>query len=200
MISCGNFFIVKNKILAIIVLMFFAYLISLCSTSDPFVGKSLLNSFGVVPIISYLLLGPMIDIKNTIVLFGNYKKSFVVALIALIFITIFIVCFVYTALILYIKISNNLGNYLAPQMQKYILWFVPILFSIGLVMCFNNHIHYKFKFSDLILLLPILIATNRNNFYNSSKSKTNNEKTSQSKDSNQDIEITKSICLSMLRY
>lgn len=196
MISCGNFFIVENKILAIIVLMFFAYLISLCSTFDPFVGKSLLNSFGVVPIISYPLLGPMIDIKNTIVLFGNYKKSFVVTLISL----IFIVCFVYTALILYIKISNNLGNYLAPQMQKYILWFVPILFSIGLVMCFNNHIHYKFKFSDLILLLPILIVTNRNNFYNSSKSKTNNEKTNQSKDSNQDIEITKSICLSMLRY
>lgn len=196
MISCGNFFIVENKISAIIVLMFFAYLISLCSTSNPFVGKSLLNSFGVVPIISYLLLGPMIDIKNTIVLFFNYKKSFVVTLILL----IFIVCFVYTALILYIKISNNLGNYLAPQMQKYILWYVPILFSIGLVMCFNNHIHYKFKFSDLILLLPILIATNRNNFYNSSKSKTNNEKTSQSKDSNQDIEITKSICLSMLHY
>lgn len=172
MIACGNFFIVENEILAIIVLMFFAYLISLCSTSDPFVGKSLLNSFGVVPIISYLLLGPMIDIKNIIVLFGNYKKSLVVTLIS----SIFIVYFVYTALILYIKISNNLGNYLAPQMQKYILWFVPILFSIGLVMCFNNHIHYKFKFSDLILLLPILIATNRNNFYNSSKSKTNNEK------------------------
>ena len=136
MISCGNFFIVENKILSILVLMFFAYLISPCSTSDPFVGKSLLNFFGVVPIISYLLLGPMIDIKNTIVLFCNYKKSFVVTLISL----IFIVCFVYAALILYIKISNNLGNYLAPQMQKYILWSVPILFSIGLVMCFNNHI------------------------------------------------------------
>ena len=136
MISCGNFFIVENKILAILVLMFFAYLISPCSTSDPFVGKSLLNFFGVVPIISYLLLGPMIDIKNTIVLFCNYKKSFVITLISL----IFIVCFVYAALILYIKISNNLGNYLAPQMQKYILWSVPILFSIGLLMCFNNHI------------------------------------------------------------
>lgn len=31
------------------------------------------------------LLGPMIEIKNTIVLFGNYKKSFVVTLISLIF-------------------------------------------------------------------------------------------------------------------
>ena len=85
MIACGNFFIVENKISAIIVLIFFAYLISLCSTSDSFVGKSLLNSFGVVPIISYLLLVPMTDIKNTIVLFDNYKKSFVVTLISLIF-------------------------------------------------------------------------------------------------------------------
>ena len=85
MIACGNFFIFENKILAIIVLMFFAYLISLCSTSDSFIGKSLLNSFGVVPIISYLLLVPMTDIKNTIVLFDNYKKSFVVTLISLIF-------------------------------------------------------------------------------------------------------------------
>lgn len=82
----------ENKILAIITLMFFAYLISLCSTSDSFVGKSLLNLFGTAPIMGYLLLGPMIDIKNTIVLFGNYKKSFVVTLISLIFITIFVVC------------------------------------------------------------------------------------------------------------
>ena len=82
----------ENKVLAIITLMLFAYLISLCSTSDSFVGKSLLNSFGIAPIMGYLLLGPMIDIKNTIVLFGNYKKSFVVTLISLIFITIFVVC------------------------------------------------------------------------------------------------------------
>lgn len=82
----------ENRILAILVLMLFAYLISLCSTSDSFVGKSLLNSFGITPIMAYLLLGPMIDIKNTIVLFGNYKKSFVITLILLIFITIFISC------------------------------------------------------------------------------------------------------------
>ena len=78
------------QVLAIVVLMLFAYLISLCSTSDSFVGKSLLSSFGKVSIIAYLLLGPMIDIKNTVVLAGNYKKSFVITLISLIFIIIFI--------------------------------------------------------------------------------------------------------------
>ena len=80
----------NNQVLSIAVLMLFAYLISLCSTSDSFVGKSLLSTFSTTSIMAYLLLGPMIDIKNTIVLFGNYKKSFVITLISLIFIVIFI--------------------------------------------------------------------------------------------------------------
>ena len=80
----------NNKVLSIIVLILFAYLISLCSTSDSFVGKSLLNIFPKNAIIGYLLLGPMIDIKNTIVLIGNYKKKFVFMLILLIFIMVFI--------------------------------------------------------------------------------------------------------------
>ena len=79
-----------NQVLSIFVLMMFAYLISLCSTSDSFIGKSLLSSFSKTSIIAYLLLGPMIDIKNTFVLLGNYKKSFVATLITLIFIIIFI--------------------------------------------------------------------------------------------------------------
>ncbi|MBR6133582.1 MAG: permease [Bacilli bacterium] len=78
------------QVLAIVVLMLFAYLISLCSTSDSFVGKSLLVSFGNSSVLAYLLLGPMIDIKNTFVLLGNYKKNFVISLISLIFIVIFI--------------------------------------------------------------------------------------------------------------
>lgn len=82
----------NNKILSIIVLMVFAYLISLCSTSDSFVGKSLLSTFGRTSILAYLLLGPMIDIKNTIVLLGNYKSKFVYTLISLIFSIIFILC------------------------------------------------------------------------------------------------------------
>ena len=79
-----------NEILSIFVLMLFAYLISLCSTSDSFVGKSLLPLFSKGSILAYLLLGPMIDIKNTFVLLGNYKKKFVFTLISLIFIVVFI--------------------------------------------------------------------------------------------------------------
>lgn len=79
-----------NQAIAIIALMLFAYLISLCSTSDSFVGKSLMASFPESAIIGYLLLGPMIDIKNTVVLLGNYNKKFVATLIGLIIAIIFI--------------------------------------------------------------------------------------------------------------
>lgn len=80
----------NNQILSIITLMIFAYLISLCSTSDSFVGKSLMSQFTNSSVLAYLLLGPMIDIKNTLVLLGNYNKKFVYTLISLIFIIIFL--------------------------------------------------------------------------------------------------------------
>ena len=80
----------NNNVLSILSLMLFAYLISLCSTSDSFVGKSLLSSFSKSSVLAYLLLGPMIDVKNTFVLFGNYKKGFVISLISAIFIVVFI--------------------------------------------------------------------------------------------------------------
>lgn len=89
----------EYEVLSIIALMVFAYLISLCSTSDSFVGKSLLSIFNESAIVAYLLLGPMIDIKNTIVLIGNYKKSFVATLIFLIFSLIFIFCYMVVNLI-----------------------------------------------------------------------------------------------------
>lgn len=80
----------ENLTLSIIVMMAFAYLISLCSTSDSFVGKSLLSTFQEGSILAYLLLGPMIDIKNTIILLGNFKKKFTLTLIPLIFVIVFI--------------------------------------------------------------------------------------------------------------
>lgn len=79
-----------NKILSIIVLMLFAYVISICSTSDSFVAKSLLDTFGNSGVIGFMLLSPMIDLKNTFILAGNYKKKFVITLVSAIFISVFI--------------------------------------------------------------------------------------------------------------
>lgn len=80
----------SNSVLSITILMIFAYLISLCSTSDSFLGKSLLANFSEQSVLAFLILGPMIDVKNTIVLLGSYNKKFVISLISIIFITVFI--------------------------------------------------------------------------------------------------------------
>lgn len=87
-------YISNNNIISIICLMLFAYLLSLCSTSDSFVAKTFVGQFSNNSILAFLLLGPMIDIKNTIVLFGNYKPGFIIKLLVNIFIFVFIVALI----------------------------------------------------------------------------------------------------------
>lgn len=67
-----------------------------------------------------------------------------------------IVCILYSCMIIYVWVFDKLKNFLAPQMQMYIkLSLIPI-FIIGIIMLFSNKACYKFKFSDLVLLLPLL--------------------------------------------
>ena len=89
------------------------------------------------------------------------------------------VCFLYTSIILYVLISDKLKNYLAPQMQIYLKLSVIPLFIIGIVLWSIKNKKDKFKISDLILILPLIMlivagdgrltvsfASNRINNYN----------------------------------
>ncbi|MBP0726671.1 permease [Bacillus sp. RG28] len=60
------------------VMMGFAYALSLCSEADAFVGASFLHTFSTGSILAFLLFGPMVDFKNTIMLFGYFKPKFVI--------------------------------------------------------------------------------------------------------------------------
>ena len=68
-----------------------------------------------------------------------------------------IVCILYSLIILYTLIFDKLKNFLAPNMQIYIKVTAIVLLFIGLVILFNNKNHYKFKITDLILLLPLVM-------------------------------------------
>ena len=61
----------------------------------------------------------------------------------------------YSIIISYIVFTNKLKNFLAPSMQLYIKLSIIPLLVIGLIILFHNN--YKFKISDLILLLPIVL-------------------------------------------
>jgi uncharacterized protein len=79
----------QNSVISIIVMLLFAFLISLCSEADAFIGSTFIGQFSMGSIIAFLLLGPMIDIKNTLMLSYSFKKGFIVKLLILIFIFCF---------------------------------------------------------------------------------------------------------------
>jgi uncharacterized membrane protein YraQ (UPF0718 family) len=73
-----------TKLLAILVLLALALTLSLCSEADAFIGSSLLSLFGTGPIVGFLVYGPMVDIKNLMMMKRYFKTSFIVQLIAII--------------------------------------------------------------------------------------------------------------------
>ncbi|MFS9438344.1 permease [Streptococcus sobrinus] len=67
----------KTPLLAILVLMLMAFILSLCSEADAFIGASLLSTFGVGPVMAFLLIGPMVDIKNLMMMLKSFKLRFI---------------------------------------------------------------------------------------------------------------------------
>ncbi|GBF73330.1 hypothetical protein PA598K_01617 [Paenibacillus sp. 598K] len=71
-----------------IFMMGFAFILSICSTSDAFVAASFAGSFGGGSLLAFLVFGPMIDLKNTLMLLSVFKTKVVLWLIALTFVLV----------------------------------------------------------------------------------------------------------------
>lgn len=94
-IPLNNTYIPNDNISSLIFMMLLSFVLSVCSTSDAFIARSFLNSFSLNSVMGFLVAGPMLDIKNTIMLFGNFKKQFVLRLIFFIFIISFSVLIIF---------------------------------------------------------------------------------------------------------
>ncbi|WP_102345152.1 permease [Bacillus sp. Marseille-P3661] len=73
-----------------IVMMGLAYFLSLCSEADAFIGASFRSVFSSSSILAFLIYGPMIDLKNTIMLLSVFKTKFVFILLTIITFTVFV--------------------------------------------------------------------------------------------------------------
>lgn len=92
MASHGTFnFISNNKIVVIIFMMFLGFALSLCSEADAFVGRSFLDNYSFSGVAAFLILGPMLDLKNLIMLYGTFKRSFVIKLVIVTVSIVFII-------------------------------------------------------------------------------------------------------------
>lgn len=84
----------ENNSLAIMAMMGFAFILSLCSEVDAFVARSFTGIFSTGSVMAFLVLGPMIDIKNYMILRATFKRSFVLFLTGLLFLLVFVMSFV----------------------------------------------------------------------------------------------------------
>lgn len=73
----GFEFISENKVLVIVFMMFLGFALSLCSEADAFVGKTFYSTYSFSSITAFLLIGPMLDLKNLMMLSGGFNKEFV---------------------------------------------------------------------------------------------------------------------------
>ncbi len=71
-----------------------AYVLSLCSTADAFVARSLFAPDSYRAVLAFLMLGPMIDLKNTVLLSRFIRPKLLVALVVLSFLVVGIVTFI----------------------------------------------------------------------------------------------------------
>lgn len=81
-------------------MMGFAYILSICSTSDAFVASSFISTFSTGSILSFLVFGAMLDFKTTLMLLSSFKTRFVIVLALLLVVVSLIVSIVYERLVL----------------------------------------------------------------------------------------------------
>lgn len=76
--------VAKGPVLSVLSMNALAVLTCLCSEVDAFVARSFSLSFSMGSVLSFMILGPMFDIKGGMMLLGTFKKRPALVLIALI--------------------------------------------------------------------------------------------------------------------
>lgn len=84
----------STKLLAIFVMIILAVILSLCSEADAFIGSSLLSLFGQAPVIAFLVFGPMVDIKNLLMMKRYFNTRFIVSMVGLVALVVVIYAWV----------------------------------------------------------------------------------------------------------
>jgi uncharacterized membrane protein YraQ (UPF0718 family) len=74
-----------QPLLSAIVMVVFAFGVSVCSTADAFIAASFAASFSKGALLAFMVCGPMLDVKNTLMLLKAFKPWLVILMILIIF-------------------------------------------------------------------------------------------------------------------
>ncbi|MCB9104287.1 MAG: permease [Anaerolineales bacterium] len=85
----------SGTVTSILVMMVLAFVLSVCSTVDAFLALAFANIFPPAAILAFLVFGPMVDIKSSLMFLGIFKRRIVLYLILLPFMaTLMITAFI----------------------------------------------------------------------------------------------------------
>lgn len=94
----------SGLLIPLLMMMVMAFFLSLCSSSDAVVARSFASQFPTGALMGFLVFGPMMDVKNVIMLSGSFSRSFLIRLA----LTTFFTC----AFIVYLMFSLGLERML----------------------------------------------------------------------------------------
>lgn len=76
-------------------MMGLGYVLSLCSTSDAFVASSFTTTFSTGSLLTFLVFGPMLDIKSTLMLLSAFRAGFVIRLSLLVSVVVLVASLIF---------------------------------------------------------------------------------------------------------
>ncbi len=79
----------EGLVLSTLIMMGLAFLLSLCSEADAFIAASFRNLFTPSALLGFLVYGPMLDLKNTVMMLAVFRTRFVLVLCLLITMVVF---------------------------------------------------------------------------------------------------------------
>jgi hypothetical protein len=82
----------SGAVSSVLVMIALAVLLSICSTVDSFVALSFLGSFTSASVLGFLLYGPMVDIKSTLMFLHVFKKRSVLYLLLIPLVLVLLIC------------------------------------------------------------------------------------------------------------
>lgn len=88
----------SGLVISVMIMMSMAFVLSLCSSSDAVVARSFASIFPSSAVMAFLVFGPMMDIKNVMMLSSGFSKRFIIYLLFTVFIVCFAVVFLFSGL------------------------------------------------------------------------------------------------------
>ncbi|GAF67178.1 hypothetical protein BTS2_4087 [Bacillus sp. TS-2] len=91
-------FISEHAAFSIILMMLLSYILSLCSEADAFIAASFGGTFSFSATLSFLILGPMLDLKNTLMMMSTFKWRFIIIFHFVVFFVVFTMMIIFSLL------------------------------------------------------------------------------------------------------